>query len=619
MEKPKAVTLTLNSLLAHDRVMGLTPSVQKTLENPPMEWLKNAQAIQSGKLLSIQKNGVWYHSRRDPYREAKRVMNHPDLADKSHLIFLGAGLGYVIREALHARKFSSLLLIEPDHEMLFYALSQIEFSEKDQKTEFSVFIPAEKGKEDFESLFAYLKGKSAAELYIHPHPASLQAFPEVYMPLRKNLRSLIEKRMINQATLIKFQKIWNKNILLNLKQIQSGGHLNDLVQNLEAKTILLAGAGPSLTSHAGGMKKYRDEYLLFAVDTSYIPLLKMGLIPDVVFSSDPQWINHHYVLDGNVNRSLWVLDPAVCPAIPHWLSQKNAPMLWWDNPFYLDKFFRETSRGDVSHGGSVSTNAFDIARKAGIQNIILVGQDLSFTASKAHSKGAVLEEMVFMGVNRFQTMEAHNRKQLTALPLIKVNSRCEKGHTFTNAKLMVYIEWFENQAHKYPKASCLRFIQADPEGVQLSGFESISLEEFFSQKENKERKKEMPGLLHSMGKEREYPGLSPNPEWMRKINRLYSEIQSLKEIYAENIRLVNRCIATGQNTDIKKLEENDQKIVGRHEANRIISINAQNTILDITENRSEKDPLKASLILYSTMYKESAVFLYLLRKMVSVH
>ena len=53
-----------------------------------------------------------------------------------------------------------------------------------------------------------------------------------------------------------------------------------------------------------------------------------------------------------------------------------------------------------------------------------------------------------MKINRYNTMEMRNREQMNVLPKIWVKTSDEQGLTFTNAKLKVYIDWFENKALK---------------------------------------------------------------------------------------------------------------------------------------------------------------------------
>ena len=64
---------------------------------------------------------------------------------------------------------------------------------------------------------------------------------------------------------------------------------------------------------------------------------------------------------------------------------------------------------------------------------------------------------------------------------------------------------------------------------------------------------------------------------------------------------------------LKEVDKNDQQILKFKEANQILSLNAQKTILDITESDSQ-DPIENSLRLYSSMEKTARYMLYLLKK-----
>ena len=78
--------------------------------------------------------------------------------------------------------------------------------------------------------YPYLRNKDTSSIFIYVHPSSLNALPEMYAPLQKRFKDLVYLRKVNQSTTIKFQKIWNKNIILNLQEIANGGTLNDLLR-----------------------------------------------------------------------------------------------------------------------------------------------------------------------------------------------------------------------------------------------------------------------------------------------------------------------------------------------------------------------------------------------------
>ena len=611
----------MNYFQQEKTILGLDDSSVKNLNTPPREWVQNAKEILASKNFSIQKNGIWYHSRKDPVREAKRILASEGFKEKSHLVLIGSGLGYLIEEALtqdkKKKKVGSILLIEPDLEMLFYVLARAEWSQI-SPARLYIFFAGNSLEANFEILLPYLRGKNTNSMRIYVHPSSLNAYPEKYLPLQGRFKDLLFKRKINQSTIIKFQKIWNKNIILNLKEILGGGTLKELLKNSPPDLVAIVGAGPSLEQHLKNLREHNAQVMVFAVDTSYIPLVKANIIPEVVFSSDPQWINHHYVFSTRVRESIWVLDPVVCPVIPRWLSRSEAKVLWWDNSFYLDKYIRsEDSRGEVSHGGSISTSVFDVAVKWGVKNIILLGQDLAFTDVKAHTKGSVLEELVYMQIDRYHTREMHNRSQMTALPKIWVKTSDRRGLTFTNAKLKVYMDWFENKALKTKaEKPDIRLVRADQKGAFLSGFEDVSFEDLLAdcQMNSSENKK---GGWTKNAIERKNPiGFGKQDQIAQRIDKIISlrqDIKRLRFIHQKNKHLILKYKANPVPHILKEVDKNDQEILNFKEANQILSLNAQKMILNITESDLQ-EPIEDSLKLYSAMEKTARFMLYLLGK-----
>jgi hypothetical protein len=131
----------------------------------------------------------------------------------------------------------------------------------------------------------------------------------------------------------------------------------------------------------------------------------------------------------------------------------------FENVRWIEKITGE--KGEVTHGGSVSTNAYDFALKIGANPVILTGQDLSFTSGLAHARGSYLDEQMHIKTNRFLSEQDFNRKQLSALPKIFMNGI--KGYQiFTNQKMVIFKNWFEK--HNSPS-----LINATSDGVILNG------------------------------------------------------------------------------------------------------------------------------------------------------
>ena len=77
---------------------------------PLKSGLTNAKQILAFKNFSIQKNGIWYHSKKDPKKETKRILASESFQGKSHLVFIGSGLGYLVEEALIQEENSLCIL-----------------------------------------------------------------------------------------------------------------------------------------------------------------------------------------------------------------------------------------------------------------------------------------------------------------------------------------------------------------------------------------------------------------------------------------------------------------------------------------------------------------------------
>lgn len=552
-----------------------------------IDW--QSQVKEERVLETFEVNSIQYHSVRDPTREAERQFKGLD-AKKSHAIFLGCGLGYLLERAIE--KYDSILVIEPDLEVLGLMLNRFKLDETKISPEIFFFSQNDVTLE--EALY-FFQGKNIDDIELIPFRPAFQAKPELYLPLHDLLKSLLEKRSINQATIIKFQDLWNRNIIFNVKEIIGGYRFNDLIASLNLDLAVIAGAGPSLADSFADLRKYREHFTLIVPDTAFIPLSNHGVMPDFVVSADPQWYNHFYVQSERAKETIWLLDPVVNYMIPHYLSELEAQVFFWNNPFYIDKIIQRYTgaRGEVSHGGSVSTNSFDFAVQCGAKQIALIGQDLSFWGKVAHVKGAVLESQIFERHNRFFTIERHNLKQMNALPKIEVEpiNAKDKG-LFTNAKLQVFIQWFEEQAKRHQN---LELYNCTEHGVKLTGYEHLKLSELIR---NQKRvaitgkfKSSKPGNLNS------------------DLKKLQTDIITLKAIFKENIGLAKQVAVKANQSTTGKLNSNDQRVKSLKEANEVVGLSAQKAILEITEAGKNDAPK-----LYKALYKAAKTTEYLFSK-----
>jgi hypothetical protein len=440
--------------------------------------------------------------------------------------------------------------------------------------------------EALEEVLPWLQGKNLQKTSIYCHAASLAANKPLYTRAFERVVALLEKRSVNQATIVKFQQLWNKNILLNQRVISASATLNDLLALPAPSAIVLAGAGPSLSAAFAELRELRNYFVLFAADTALIPLNKAGIYPDVVLAADPQWLNHHFAESPDAARSRWLMDPVVCPAIPHRLQRLGAQMAFWNNVFASDTFFRTRDRGDVAHGGSVSTNAFDIAvrwlsahpEQKG--RLILVGQDLSFSDKQAHCRGAVLEAAVFNRANRLFSMEQHNLRQMKAMPVLWQKG-IRQPQVPTNGKLRIFHEWFEARAADTDRTR-VRLINATHDGAYLRGFEHLTLREALAG-----LTEERAGCTWQLS--------AIETDLRARAEKLIADLSAVYRYTSENAMLARQKNAAPQT--LQQMNANDQKLKSTGIAREIAGLNAQALILKITEQGEEAD----AALFYSTL------------------
>jgi len=557
---------------ARHEVIGATPLLQFLSSLTDADYSALAVGLEKQ---SWKYRGKLLHSERNPQREAERGAVQYKNAEA--LICISVGAGYLLNAL--ANSVRSILLVEPNA----FCLAALLLSGEAEKYrgKLTLFADTLVRADALEEILPWLQGKNLKRTLIYTHAPLLEIDKVTFMRASERVVQLFEKRSVNQATIIKFQQLWNKNILLNQRYIAKARPLNALFAAAPPRAIVLAGAGPSLLASLGDLKKFRERYVLFAADTALVPLGKGGVFPDFVFSADPQWLNHFFAHSDFARRSAWVMDPVVCPAIGRFVEGCGSAIYFWNNAFLMDTIFRLVDRGDVAHGGSVTTNAFDVAMRWLAQSrlesrarLILVGQDLSFSNKQAHTKGAVLEARIFTNNSRLHSMEHHNFRQLTALPALR-QSAIDGGTVQTNQKMKIFLDWFCARATE-AAATRLRLVNATAAGAFLRGFEHMSLGEALA---------DLPQVSVRGG-----AATSARLNDLTVLPKIQNDLLLIEQLMRENARLAEKLPADP--ATISLLNRNDARFKAISIAKDIASLNAQALILKITEQGEAVDAPK---------------------------
>ncbi len=425
-----------NFQILRDRYPGIYKKIAKISFD---EAIRVVETKKGDYVPAIKREGrdIFIHSRFDPVKEAERFISEISSIGHNLFIVFGFGFAYHIEELLRdTPEDSMVIVIERDPAVLLAAVTYRDLT-AELKNERLLILLAPDDDEVTESL----AGKSSKSVSFITHRGCYRLYPHYYSNMLEGVRSRLSTKDVNIATLAKFEKIWNSNIARNIRyflELPGAGIFYNRFRGIPA---IVAAAGPSLTKSIDFIREKENKCIIIAVDTAFGILLKNGIEPHFCITVDPQVINARYFEGLRYSKTLIVADPTVHPSVFHFCAGRAVTT---SVAFNIMKWIEWIAgeKGEITHGGSVSTNAYDFARRLGAGPLIMVGQDLAFTGGYAHARGSYLDEEFHLRTDRLNNVQMFNRRQLTALPKILVKGiKSEKVHT--NQKMMIFISWFE--------------------------------------------------------------------------------------------------------------------------------------------------------------------------------
>ena len=431
----------------------------------------NMQAPDSNLQLIKAKNGdpilkyknKHLHSAYDPRKEASRYIKEIEKKllknSKQIFIFIGAGLGYNINEFVRHHK-NLCIWLESNSSIINLALKyKKELSylhEGLAKEQVKIFQDSQLN----QNILSYI-GALNQDYDVHflLHQASAGIDP-LYSEWHTKLQNFLQNKKINLATLSRFDKLWFKNTIANIDILPKVSCIQNLFNLVQGQKIaaLICNAGPSLMQDIEKVKKLGilNSILLISVDTAAPILASQDIFPHIVVSVDPQALNCHHMnsfcKQDKTNETCFVFDMTTS-----YLSLRNLKdfsfaenrIFLMESPLAMAKILSSYKEGEdpakITYGGSVSTNAYDLAVQMGCKTILLAGLDLAFTYNQPHARGSILEELrAIQKTNRLKTRELYNYSQLHALPQIHLPTK-QHIPLASNDKLRIFYEWFRKR------------------------------------------------------------------------------------------------------------------------------------------------------------------------------
>lgn len=535
--------------------------------------IKIEKDLQGEKIFSVEKDGYTYplNSRIDAggvsELYSKRYGNEKFF---NTIILFGFSDGRIIRNFLkNMAEGGGVIVFEPSEEIFETAKKEFDVEDILNDKRFSIIY----GEENLLTAFAYLVGEIPVNMAKNLQYAVLPNYDVIFYEICKKWQDLIFNELINSDinnnTLINLRDKFVNNFIENMSMLLWGSDITMLIQNFKRYDFsdipaVIVGAGPSLDKNIKYLEGMEKRVFIIATDASLKTLVKysvrchLAINADLNISSnffnDPIMQNTGVVTGANASKGILSVHPK--------------------NNFYLYSSFDRICNGifgktydheyyDLESGGSVSCNAYSLAKRLGFKKIIFIGQDLAYTGGKLHTE------------TFNKAHDTTDEKYKEGRTFVKVED-WDGNELETDYQMAAYLRWF-NKKFEIDEKDGIKIFDATEGGAKKEHAERITLKDaldkltsremdFFSLIRNTRKTftrhnrskairklKRVPIRLRQLRSElydkkehflllsQEYDKKANNPEYLRGLSDdiekslvIHSEPELLNLIYLEN-------------------------------------------------------------------------------------
>ena len=343
-----------------------------------------------------QGDGIPFHSRVDPRKEARRLFEAQGGA--GYLVFLGLGAGYQVRPFLEDPRVHRVLIVEKDAQTLKTLLAHVPMAGILADRRVRVLAGPEPGDIRRHVAATYLPAV-AGDLRSIPLRPWCESEPGFFSAAAAEIRAAAEASSADYSVQAHFGKRWFQNILHNLPAAETSA-----LDLGPAPVAHVTAAGPSLDIQKLALAARQPGTRLVATDTSLPALIRAGIIPDLVVSIDCQQHGYHHLLPCLPLEAPFALDLASPPVFTR--HSTRCAFFAGGHPFarHLRARWRAFPAVDTS-GGNVTHAAVSVAGLLGSRTIHLHGADFSYPRGKPYARGTYLFDIFSLRESRLVPLE----------------------------------------------------------------------------------------------------------------------------------------------------------------------------------------------------------------------
>lgn len=408
----------------------------------------------SGIKIPVFTSGKTVDSRYDPLRESLRLVQ--EIKDETNfVIILGIASGSLIKTLLEHRNNIFILAVEINQDDINF-LMQLEEVEKLSKNKNICFST-------ISDLFEKITQQYVPAFYGNLQVIEQRGWTAEHNAYIAEIKEILQKAIgivsADFSVQSHFGKLWQHNILSNIKLIKSTRPINEEFFPPNKKTALILAAGPSIDKRISSIKRNLNDYYLIATDTAFSILLSYQIIPHVVISIDGQNLSTSHFIHSkefDFSNTLFLFD--LCAndsAVKKIISQKgNISYFTSGHPLseYINESFCLGIPKLFSGAGTVTISAVSFALEAGFENIFVAGADFAYSNGKPYAKGTYLDRLYNQKSIRINNSQKEFCSLMYRTPLTQVSDSL-----YTTKILNAYKSSFE----EYLAANKLDFYKED--------------------------------------------------------------------------------------------------------------------------------------------------------------
>lgn len=356
--------------------------------------------------VSVLYKDHFLYSKYDPSKAILNIISNLSIPEYSIILIFSPVLWLGLKELLaKIPATSSIAVFEYEKPLFDFAQENFPNELKDHlNNKIQIF-----NKSGIKNYFTFIQKQHFRKCLKIDFSAASALYKDDYNKIFTLTQRVIDQFWKNRLTLIKFGRLYSKNIFKNLTLLSDAIPLASLYKSV-TKPILVLGAGESLNTTILELKKNFSKFFIICVDAAAAPLLDNGITPDAIIAVEGQQvIEHSYIGTPANSKCLLIMDLVSRNHIPYITKGKYS--FFVSN--YADMNFFELLKNYnllppvIKPLGSVGLVSMEIAlklRKDINIPVLFSGLDFSYSIGITHAKGTASHKALLSSTSKLKSV-----------------------------------------------------------------------------------------------------------------------------------------------------------------------------------------------------------------------